>query len=255
MATEGELTQPPDIRWSVETDSTNADLLALARAGAPAGTVVATDFQRAGRGRRGRHWIAPPRSALLASILVRPRLAPESAGRVTMAAALAAVDACRNVAGVTVGLKWPNDLVVGAGAGRHSKLAGLLAESLVAGERLEAVVVGMGCNLAPEAAAVEGATCLNELAGHPVDARSLLEAWLDHLAERTADLSGVAPVVAEYRQSCVTLGQRVRIELASEVLEGQAVDIDDDGHLLVDATGGRRVISVGDVVHLIPVSD
>jgi BirA family biotin operon repressor/biotin-[acetyl-CoA-carboxylase] ligase len=248
MPTSAELGRFADVRSSDETGSTNADLLSLARAGAPEGIVVLTDYQRSGRGRRHRTWLAPRGSALLASVLLRPALAPGTAHLVTMAGALAAASACEDVAGIRPGLKWPNDLVVER-ADRTAKLAGLLAESLVEGDRLEAVVVGMGCNLT---AAPPGAVYLEALAGRPVERDELLASWLGHLEAHYPTPSRAGSLLDDYRRRCTTLGRTVRVELESETFEGQAGDITDEGHLVVETVTGTRDVAVGDVVHLHP---
>src|SRR5690606_30963034 len=196
-----------DVRWVTTTGSTNADVLALARDGAPEGVVVVADHQSAGRGRRTRRWGAPPGGSLLVSVLLRPPAGVASA--VTMAAAVAMADAVEAVAGVKVGLKWPNDLVVG-----DRKLAGILAEAdwptgttIAAGYRRpgahEGVVVVVGIELnvvwprlplaggaepdapSPEeiAEVVDRATALNWL-GAEVDRADLLVAFLRRLDER-----------------------------------------------------------------------
>ncbi|HEV2809172.1 MAG TPA: biotin--[acetyl-CoA-carboxylase] ligase [Acidimicrobiales bacterium] len=246
MPASGEPGRFADVRRCDQTDSTNADLLALAGAGAPEGIVVVTDFQRSGRGRRGRAWTAPPGSALLVSVLLRPPLAPRAAHLVTMAAALAAADACGDVAGVHPGLKWPNDLVVERAPGT-AKLAGLLAESVVEGDRLDAVVVGMGCNLR---AAPAGAVHLEDLAGRPVDRDELLVTWLSHLDARYPTPSRAGALLDDYRRRCTTLGRTVRVELEGATFEGQASGVTEDGHLLVDTVAGARDVAAGDVVHL-----
>jgi BirA family biotin operon repressor/biotin-[acetyl-CoA-carboxylase] ligase len=236
-----------DVRRRDETGSTNADLLALAREGAPEGVVVVTDHQREGRGRRGRSWTAPPGSALLASVLLRPALAPAAAQLVTMAAALAAGDACRQVAGVYPGLKWPNDLVVTTPEGTAAKLAGLLAESIVKGDHLAAVVVGMGCNITTAPA---GAVCLEDLAGRPVERDELLASWLACLEARYPSSSRASALLDDYRRRCTTLGREVRVALAGESFQGRALDVDKRGHLMLETTAGRRTVAAGDVVHL-----
>src|SRR5690349_15935960 len=124
------------VRWVDETGSTNHDLLAAARAGEPEGLVLVADHQSAGRGRLGRVWEAPPGASLLMSILLRPVLGLADAHAVTAAVGLAAAYACEAVAGFRPGLKWPNDLVVGP-----RKLAGILAETNLQGDRLDALVV------------------------------------------------------------------------------------------------------------------
>lgn len=246
------------MRRVAETGSTNTDLLALAREGAPEGVVLVTDHQRSGRGRLGRVWEAPPGSSLLVSVLCRPPLPVTRAHLVTVAAALAAVDALADVAGFRPGLKWPNDLVVDTADGTR-KLAGVLAESVVEGDVLEAVVVGMGMNvrwpepLPPALAAT--ATAVNHVAGRDVAVDDVLASWLGHLAGRYRTLcadSGVAATAAAHRSACSTLGRRVSVELAGASVEGEALDVDDDGHLVVEVAGSRRSFAVGDVVHLRP---
>lgn len=244
------------VDWVEETGSTNADLLARAADPAADGAVLVTDFQRAGRGRRGRTWVTEAGAALMVSVLVRPGplgLVPAQLGRLTMAVGVAAAEACRALGG-DVGLKWPNDLVARAD---DRKLAGILAESLSGTAGVEAVVVGMGLNangpLPPDLGAT--AVTLAELAGRPVDREDLLVATLVGLDELLADLAGPAPaVVARYRALSATLGREVRVELDRGVLEGRAVDVDEEGHLVVAAGGQRHVLAVGDVVHVRPTA-
>lgn len=207
-----------DVRRFDEVDSTNRVAADLARAGAPDGVVVVAGHQTGGRGRRGRTWESRPGSALLVSALLRP--APPL---VSLAAGVAAADACEAVAGTPVVLKWPNDLLTGDGR----KLGGILTE-LVDG----AAVVGLGVNLGW---APPGGAGL----GPGVDGDALLHSWLDAL-DRPGD------VLARYRVRCSTLGRRVRVNLPRSTMEGLATDVDDLGRLVVD---GRK-IDVGDVVHL-----
>jgi len=270
-----------DVRWSAETGSTNADALALAREGAPEGIVVVADHQSAGRGRRDRRWVAPPEGSLLVSVLLRPP-APV-AGAVSMAAAVALAEAVERVARVTAGIKWPNDLVVDT-AGGDRKLAGLLAEAdwpagstISGGYRPPAahdravVVVGAGVNVSwpvmaddpgdgdaaidPSLAEVAGlATALNWL-GAEVDRVDLLVAFLRGLEDRYAALvaDGPADLLAAWRERSATLGRRVRVDLGADDVEGTAVDVTGEGHLVVEtAEGGHRTLAVGDVVHLRP---
>src|SRR5262245_18318165 len=91
-----------DVRWVSSTRSTNADVLAMARAGAPEGIVGVADHQTAGRGRRDRRWVAPPGASLLVSVLLRPP--SRVAGAVTLAAGVALAEAVERVSGVRAGL-------------------------------------------------------------------------------------------------------------------------------------------------------
>jgi BirA family biotin operon repressor/biotin-[acetyl-CoA-carboxylase] ligase len=236
---------PGDGRWRVEhhatIDSTNREARDRARSGAEPGLVVVADHQTAGRGRLDRRWEAPPGSSLLLSVLLPAPAGPSSAHAAVVAVAVALAEAVGEVAGVDVGLKWPNDLVVG-----DRKLAGILAEA-----EGDAVVVGAGCNVnwetfPPDLAAT--ATACNLEAGHPVDRDDVLDAFLVRLALRLDAPEALDPA---YRSRLVTLGRRVRVERADDVLEGVAVDVTGEGVLAVrDDDGVRHDVITGDVVHL-----
>jgi BirA family transcriptional regulator, biotin operon repressor / biotin---[acetyl-CoA-carboxylase] ligase len=215
--------------WTVErvaaTGSTNADLLATAAA-RPDRSVLVADHQTAGRGRLDRRWDAPPGTNLLVSLLFHD--VPAHQGELTRRVGLAAVDACRQSAGVSATLKWPNDVLVG-----DRKLAGILAE-----RRAATVVVGLGLNVgwAPPGAARLGPDV------DPLDVLSALLVAFDRLP---------ADVTARYRQTLATLGRRVRIELVDGVVNGTATDVDPDGRLVVvDSCAMTHRIDVGDVIHL-----
>lgn len=239
------------VRWVAETGSTNTDLLAEARAGAPDGLVLVADHQTAGRGRLDRRWEAPPDAALLGSVLLRPELAPAALHLVTAAVALAAREAVGTLTGVATSLKWPNDLVVPAAGDR--KLAGVLAESIVEGDAITAVVVGIGLNVRWGDALVgelaEIATSLDRCGARVPERRELLEVLLAGLEQRLSMLD-TPDLVAEYRAACGTIGRRVRVTLGDEVVEGLARTVTDDGALAVHTDAGERVIVAGDVTHV-----
>lgn len=251
-----------DIRSVAETGSTNQDLLELARSGAPEGIVLAADHQHAGRGRLDRTWSAPPGSSLLVSVLLRPRLAPDRLFLLPIAAGVASVEACAEVAGARTGLKWPNDLVVTGGAEADRKLSGVLAESVLRDGLVEAVVVGMGLNvnwpdeLPTELAAT--ATALNLLTGRTVDREELLVAWLggfDHWISRLEAPAGATELLEAARERSATIGRTVRVEFPDRQVEGVAVAIDDDGHLRVRPSDGsdELTVAVADIVHMRPI--
>jgi BirA family transcriptional regulator, biotin operon repressor / biotin---[acetyl-CoA-carboxylase] ligase len=217
------------VRRLGETGSTNADLVAAAAAGAPHRTVLMADHQTAGRGRLDRRWDAPSGANLLVSLLFRD--VPVHPVELTQRVSLAAVDACRSVAGVEPVLKWPNDLLLA-----DRKLAGVLAQRSPDGS----VVVGIGLNVgwAPDGAARLDGT------HQPLE---VLMAMLAAYDELPADIG------PRYRDALATLGCRVRVELVGAVLEGTAIDVETDGRLVVlDACAVTHRIDVGDVVHLRP---
>lgn len=241
-----------DVRRFAELDSTNTYLLDQARQGAAEGLVAVAEHQRAGRGRLDRRWESPPGANLLASVLLRPAGGADALHLCSGVVALAAADACAEVAGVEPVLKWPNDLLV-----KGSKVAGVLAEAVFDGTEVRGVVVGIGLNVAwpgpPEAAG----TCLDAAAGTaaPVDKGVLLDVLLEQLARRRPlldDEGGRRTLSEEVRHRCATLGRRVRVSLPDAELTGVASAIDDAGHLVVETQAGPRRVSAGDVVHLRP---
>jgi BirA family transcriptional regulator, biotin operon repressor / biotin---[acetyl-CoA-carboxylase] ligase len=223
----------PSATWRItvvdETGSTNADLLAAAAAGAADRSVLMARHQTAGRGRLDRRWIAPPGSNLLVSLLFRD--VPQHPHQLTERVALAAAEACREIAGVSPMLKWPNDLLLDGG-----KLAGVLAQS--GGSGPTHVVVGIGLNVkwAPD-----DATKL----GDQYDPRVVLDAMLAAYDQLPVDITAL------YRASLATIGQSVRVELAGSAVFGRALDVLPDGRLVVlDDCGITHRFDTGDVVHL-----
>ena len=240
------------VRHLEQTTSTNTAALEAAAAGEPEGLVVVADHQRAGRGRLGRAWVAPAGSALLVSVLLRPRSA--SPHLAVTAVGCAAAAACGRVSGYEPGLKWPNDLVAG-----DRKLGGILAEATATAGNVTALVVGLGLNLrsVPRPAELEAtATDLEHLSTTVVERDVLLGALLEELEPRYAKLEreGPSALLEEYRGRCVTIGQHVRVEQSRGVLEGLAVGVGEDGTLELESGPGSRVrVEVGDVIHLRPV--
>jgi BirA family transcriptional regulator, biotin operon repressor / biotin---[acetyl-CoA-carboxylase] ligase len=233
-----------------ETDSTNDWVLAAARQDAPDRTVAVADFQRRGRGRLDRRWEAPPRSALLCSVLLRPVLSAEDRHLGAVAAGLAAIEACAAAAGLAVGLKWPNDLVVD-----DHKLGGVLAETdgRVDGSGATAIVVGLGLNLTWPGPPKADGTSILAATGVTVPRDELLDAYLVALDGRDVDLRtprGRAVLVRDYRERLVTLGRRVAVQLHDDAFTGTALDVTDHGQLVVETDAGSRVVTAGDVVHL-----
>jgi BirA family biotin operon repressor/biotin-[acetyl-CoA-carboxylase] ligase len=229
---------PWRVEWFATLDSTNRYALDAARSGAPDRLVVVADEQTAGRGRLGRTWEAPPGSSLLVSVLLRGLGDP---ARAVMATAVALAAAVEEEAGVAVGLKWPNDLVVG-----DRKLAGVLAET-----EGDVVVVGAGCNVdwdsfPPELA--DSATACNLEAGRTIDRDALLERFLDRLGAALAD----GDLLDAYRSRLVTVGRRVRVQpVRGDDLVGTAVALTDDGALVVrDDQGVEHTVVAADVHHL-----
>jgi len=233
--------------------STNDAAIALGEAGEPDGTVVVAEAQTRGRGRNARAWISPPGVGLWCSFLLRMPIRADRVPHVTAAAALAAVRAVREASGVSLLVKWPNDLVAASAqpndageAARWSKAGGILSEGRTIGETLEFAVIGMGLNVAPlppgAPAEVAGrATSLAALAGRPV-AREVLFASLLSALEPLLSIvarEGLASLLPELRALSPLLGRQVTVDVGGRVVRGIARDLDASGALLVEVEGGR----------------
>jgi BirA family biotin operon repressor/biotin-[acetyl-CoA-carboxylase] ligase len=192
--------------------------------------LVVADHQTAGRGRLGREWLEPDR-ALFASLAFEPAWPIEAWSLIPLVAGLAARSTIGAIAGVTVGLRWPNDLVIGDG-----KIGGLLAES---GDGI--VVVGCGINLLWEEPIV-GGTALYEIDPGSEIVGHLGMGWADRLLGSMA-LQPDEWGIDDYRDACVTIGQPVSYDTGS----GTAVAVSDEGSLLVETVGGVVAVHSGEV--------
>ncbi|KQX74994.1 MULTISPECIES: biotin--[acetyl-CoA-carboxylase] ligase [Aeromicrobium] len=239
-----------DVVVTSSTGSTNADVAAAARAGAPEGTVHTTDVQTSGRGRLDRAWSSPAGSGVIVSVLLRPDAVPAARWVWLPLLAGLAVDATVHECGVESGLKWPNDVQVD---GR--KIAGILLER-VETDHGPAAVVGVGLNttLRRDELPVETATSLALEGATDTDRTIVLRSLLRNLealyrAWAASEGDPAAGIRDSYLRRCVTIGQRVRVSLPrDEAVEGVATGLDEHGRLLVDG----RAISAGDITHLRP---
>ena len=269
------------LRVLPEVDSTNTALLAAAEDGAPHGSVVIAESQTAGKGRLGRSWVAPPRSGLFLSILLRPEVPPARWGWLPLLAGVAARSAIARSAELDVALKWPNDLILAEPTGAESdsagadsaepdratdsgygvgrKLGGILTEQGGTASQPYAVIgIGINVTLRADELPAPHATSLLLAGAKATDRDTILRAllrsfgsWYVDWAESGGDAEGCG-LAAAYRAACATLGRQVRAELpGGGAVSGQAIDLDQDGRLIVrDAGGASTPIGAGDVVHL-----
>lgn len=259
-----------DVRVVGATGSTNRDAADLARQDAATGTAVLADEQTQGRGRLQRGWVSPPGASLSLSVVLRPSAPDERWGWLPLLTGVAVLQGVRDALaglgrdGSSLGLKWPNDLVVdgpdrGGGPGPR-KWGGILAER-IDGARGAAAVVGIGLNVALDADELPTSTATSlalEVAG-AVPRREVLAAavlsraasWFGLWDGSRGDAVGCGLLTA-YRASCLTLGRDVRVELPGGAERGRATGIDASGRLLVAGAGGQRAYSSGEVVHLRP---
>lgn len=230
------------------TGSTNADLSAAARRGtASVGTVLVAGEQGSGRGRFARDWQSPPGTSVSMSVLLRPAVDVRRWPLLPLVTGLGVTDGLRRL-GVDARLKWPNDVLVGG-----LKVCGILAE-MVASSDGPSVVVGMGVNVSqlPDELPVPTATSL-AVAGSSAGRVDVVVAVLNALAARVRGWDGGEDVLADYLRVCSTIGNRITVMTSPDTwVEGDAVAVSPEGHLVVDVDGQRRTFAAGDVHHLRP---
>ena len=231
------------------TDSTNIQARRLAEAHAPHGTLVVSDRQDGGKGRRGRSWASPSGVGIWMSLILRPEIAPSSASMLTLAAALAVREGIREETGLSPLIKWPNDLVLNG-----KKICGILTEMSTELMEIQYVITGIGINVnqrefPPEIR--DTATSLSLEAGRSFRRSSLIAAILKAFEKdyeaflKTGDLS---LLLEEYNACLVNRGKEVCILDPSGEYRAVAEGIDENGSLLVTLPDGtRREIISGEV--------
>lgn len=236
--------------WVEAVDSTNNRLKALAREGAPHGTVLCADRQTGGRGRLGRSFLSPPGVGIYLSILLRPICQPENLMHLTCATAEYMCDALECAAGFRPGIKWTNDLVY-----NRRKLCGILTElGLTEEGSVDYAVVGIGVNCCqspddfpPELRAT--AASVATVTGKTPSRKKVAASMLDALHRMDGELfSRKGTIMEGYRRDCVTIGQEVSVIKGDSIRHGKALDVNDDGALIVEFSPGHwEAVSSGEV--------
>ena len=224
------------------TGSTQDDLYELASSGsAIPKTILASEFQASGRGRLDRTFEAAPNSALTFSMYIEPKVEKEEWPFLTLLAGLSVHEALHTLdPQVTVGIKWPNDLLIG-----DKKFVGMIAQATSKG-----VVLGIGINVGMTQAElpVENATSLALEEFAELDRNVILAAIINHFEVNLEMWENDQSFLAQYRYASVTLGRDVKVTLpGGEVIKSRAIDISNAGGLMLE---DGNEITVGDVVHL-----
>lgn len=226
-----------------ETGSTNDDALGAARAGAPQGSLFVAERQRAGRGRHGRTWLAEPGASLLFSLVLRPSLEPGRAAALPLVVGLSVRAAAERHSAGPILIKWPNDLVA-----RDRKLAGVLVESAIVGNRLGFVVCGIGINVASHPTSADhalSATSLAELGAGEVEREALLCDVLGELEARLEAFTarGIASCLPELERFDALAGRAIDVDGR----RGVGCGINADGSLLLETDAGVVPVISGTV--------
>ena len=235
-----------EILYLDEVDSTNPAAKKAAENGAVHGTLVVSERQTGGKGRRGRAWDSPRGTGIFMTLILRPNMAPVHASMLTLVAALAVADGIRECTGAESLIKWPNDIVMSG-----KKICGILTEMSADPDCINYVAVGIGINVNmeefPEEIRGVAASIFTETGKKTK--RSLLISAVMAAFERyyevfmkTTDMSGL---LEDYNGKLANCGRTVRVLDPAGEYSGTAIGIDREGELLVEMedTTVRRVLS------------
>jgi BirA family transcriptional regulator, biotin operon repressor / biotin---[acetyl-CoA-carboxylase] ligase len=223
-------------------ESTNSKAKQLADKGEAHGTVVISEEQTKGRGRLGRSWTSPKYKGVFMSIILRPGLSPVDAAKLTQTAAAAVVKAT-NALGISTCVKWPNDIVL-----NHKKVCGILTEMNAELTRINYVVVGLGINVNTEEFEFgedikDIATSLKIQTKTSVNRKELVAGILnnfEHLYTRFIDDNDIEASINICRENSAIIGKKIMIINREKNTEATAINIDDEGRLLVEYTDGKQ---------------
>lgn len=229
-----------NIEFEESCPSTQIIAHRLAQEGAPAGTVVLTEQQTAGRGRMARKWDSAAKKGIWMSVILRPQVAPHKAPQFTLVAAVSVIRAIEEVTGVLAEIKWPNDILI-----EGKKCTGILTELQSDADGIQALIIGIGLNVNQDPEDFdeevrEIATSLRMASGKPVNRVELVAALLYHL-EQFSEMyidHGFKPLKLMWESYSTTIGKPVRARMAKQTLEGIAEGITDEGVLLLRTGDG-----------------
>ena len=223
-------------------DSTNDYIKKLAEDGAPHGTLAVADYQSGGKGRRGRSWVTPHGTAIAMSILVRPTLAPEKASMMTLVAGMAVARSVKEVTGLDVKIKWPNDVVIDG-----KKISGTLTEMSMELGAIHYIVIGTGINANVTEFPDEirdVATSLILEKGKKVDRAAIICAHMEAFEDfydRFMKYGDMTLLREDYQELLANQNQQVRVLEPGNEYTGTARGIDELGQLLVEKEDGSLV--------------
>ncbi|MBI5042563.1 MAG: biotin--[acetyl-CoA-carboxylase] ligase [Nitrospirae bacterium] len=238
-------------------DSTNSYAHKLAKEGAKEGTVVLSESQSKGKGRLGRTWFSPSGVNIYLSVILMPQMPSTQITLLTFAAAIAVAKAIRDIAGLDADIKWPNDILI-----RGKKVAGILSEMetnknpLMEGLSVKFSIIGIGINVNLDKKDIplelmDNATSIKIESNSTIDRMNLICRVLENLEEwyNLFERNGVNDIIEEWKSLAITIGRDVKVQSGNSFVEGRAVDIDENGALLIKDRDGviQRVLS-GDVI-------
>jgi BirA family transcriptional regulator, biotin operon repressor / biotin---[acetyl-CoA-carboxylase] ligase len=233
-----------NIFYYPEVSSTMDTAKELARKNCPDFTVVVAGRQTRGRGRLTRQWLSDD-GGLYFTMVLRPDIPVLLSSRVNFLASLTLARLLRELFHIDAAVKWPNDILVDG-----HKISGMLSELEAETDRVLFISIGMGINVNNDPSLVEpGASSLKKITGREISKKMLLARFLAEFEKRLRNIE-FENVISEWKKYTITLNRRVKIVTHQEVSEGLAVDVEQDGALVLElADGTRKKIVYGDCFH------
>lgn len=234
-----------------EVDSTNNQLKRLSVAGSEEGTTVIARMQRAGRGRRGRVWCSEDGKGVFMSVLLKPDIPPDEVQAITLAASSAVCKVIEPYTNIKPGIKWPNDILL-----QEKKVCGILTELVAEPDTLNSIILGIGVNVYGKKEdrpddIKEIATSLSEHSDIEISISRLVVGILEELEDLYLDFLGrgsTSKFLDIWRYFSVTLGSNIIVNQAGKEWQAKALDILDNGCLLVETHDGKQeAISSGEI--------
>jgi len=237
------------IHYFSEVTSTNDLAKEMASIGTKEGTVIIAETQTRGKGRLGREW-ASPKGGIWLSTILRPKLSAKNVPKLTLMTSLAVAKTISQLLNLKTEVKWPNDVLINA-----KKVCGILTEANTKGDVTNFVVVGIGINANIEPHSLpkevrENATSLKHELKREINREQFLRVLLEKMEHYYAMLTEgkFNPILEEWKSLCSVLGSYVEVTSLEEKIEGWAIDVDENGALIIKLQDGtqRKVLS-GDV--------
>lgn len=247
-----------EITWQLETkimgrrvysydeiDSTNDAAYRLAESGEKEGALVTAQTQTKGKGRMGRRW-SSPEGGIYLSLILRPDMMPTEISKLTLTAAVSAAESIRRLTGLRCLIKWPNDILI-----NNNKVCGILTELKAEQDVTSFVILGIGVNVnAKPSLLPKGATSISKELGRDFSKVELTKALLRNIESHYTlfKKNRFKDIIEEWKNLSAVLGRRVRVADRARTIEGQAVDVDESGALVIRLDSGfNERILAGDV--------
>ncbi|MED4204191.1 biotin--[acetyl-CoA-carboxylase] ligase [Neobacillus mesonae] len=229
-----------NIHYEESVESTQKIAHKLASQGVPEGTVVIADEQRSGKGRMNRNWHSPKYTGIWMSLILKPNIPLTKAPQLTLLTAVAVVQAMEEITGLTPGIKWPNDILIDG-----KKVTGILTELQAEADRIHSIIIGVGINVNQKLEDFplelqDKASSLSIQKGEQISRAELIRTIFKHF-EKLYSLylnQGFMPIKILWEGYAVSIGRILKARTLTEVIEGKALGITDEGVLKIEDQSG-----------------